>query len=177
MTNITLDPTMIASDAAAILLASTKLISTLQPVWAKLPKWLSAALPVIVATSPQVISYFAGVSTDMGLINAVAMSVALLVPGIEAAESPQVVQAKKILIARKNLEAAGFIVHGSPEDDFGTEFEVVDLDKTVSTLSAVGNSLKGLTATIGQLVGVFGNLSLRRSQAKIESIKLDEERR
>ena len=73
---------------ASGLLAASKLLTAAQPLWAKLPKWLAVALPVVVLDIPQVASWLGGVTTGTDLATAVGLSVALLLPGLEAAEAP-----------------------------------------------------------------------------------------
>jgi hypothetical protein len=77
----------IAADVVAGCLAASKLLSAAQPLWSKLPKWLSVAIPVVVADLPLVASYFGVVTTSADLTMAVVTSVALLLPGLQAAEA------------------------------------------------------------------------------------------
>jgi hypothetical protein len=77
----------VCSYAAAGLLAASKLLTAVQPLWAKLPKWLAVALPVVVLDIPQVAAAVGGVTTGTDLVTAVVTSVALLLPGLEAAEA------------------------------------------------------------------------------------------
>lgn len=83
-----LNPIVIAADATALLMAGSKLLKTSQPLWAKLPRWLSVALPVIVAVVPSVLSSLADVQSGVDLANVAVMAAALLVPGIAEAEGP-----------------------------------------------------------------------------------------
>jgi hypothetical protein len=75
------------SYASAGLLAASKLIDAIQPLWAKLPKWLAVVAPVLVLDLPQVAEAIGGASTTQSLVTACLTSVALLLPGIAQAEA------------------------------------------------------------------------------------------
>jgi len=68
----------------SILLAASRLVAVAKPLWSKLPTWLAGVLPALVVMLPQVASYFNVVHTDMDLVSACVLSVALLVPGLTA---------------------------------------------------------------------------------------------
>lgn len=91
LANINLTPVEIASYASAGALALSKAFTFTRPYWTKLPPWLRAALPVLVLDLPQVAAYFGactqGTCTSVSLLTAAMTSVALLLPGIEHAES------------------------------------------------------------------------------------------
>jgi hypothetical protein len=76
----------IASYTTAGLLAASKLLTATQAFWSKLPKWLAVALPVVVLDIPQVVAALTNVTTGTDLVTAAITSVALLLPGLEAAE-------------------------------------------------------------------------------------------
>jgi hypothetical protein len=101
-----LNPVVIAADASAILLASSKTLTALQPIWAKLPKWLAVALPVIVAVVPQIAGQLGGVVTTTDLVNVTITAIALLVPGIASAETPAQAAGRKLLEAKLAAEKA-----------------------------------------------------------------------
>jgi len=82
------DPVVVASYVSAGALAATKLVSAAKPLWNRLPRWLSVALPVLVLDLPQVAQYFTGASTGQALFAAVVTSVGLLLPGLAEAEHP-----------------------------------------------------------------------------------------
>jgi hypothetical protein len=82
-----LTPIEIGADVVAVALAATKLLTIAQPLWAKLPRWLAVALPVLVADLPMVAGYFGAVSGNQDLVVAAVMTVALLVPGLSEAET------------------------------------------------------------------------------------------
>lgn len=84
---MSLTPVDIAADVVAGLLAASKLLPASQPLWAKLPKVLAVALPVVVLDLPVLLSAFGVVQSGMDLTMAVVSSVALLLPGIASAES------------------------------------------------------------------------------------------
>ena len=85
---MSLSPVEIAADVTAGLLAASKLLPVTQPLWAKLPRVLALALPVVVLDLPQLLALFGVVTTDTSLVSAVVASVALLLPGIAEAEKP-----------------------------------------------------------------------------------------
>jgi hypothetical protein len=87
-------PVDVAADVVAGVLAGSKLLTASQPLWAKLPRWLAVALPVVVAAAPAVMGYFGAVATGADLAQAAVLSVALLLPGLEEAEAPAPVAAK-----------------------------------------------------------------------------------
>lgn len=72
---------------AAGLLAGSKLLTAVQPLWAKLPRWLSVALPVVVLDIPQVATWIGASVTGTDVLTAVVSSVALLLPGLAEAEA------------------------------------------------------------------------------------------
>jgi len=76
----------IAATVAAVALAASRVLSVTQPLWAKLPKWLAVAVPVLVLALPQVASAAGLVKSDVDFVNFCVTAVALLVPGIAAAE-------------------------------------------------------------------------------------------
>ena len=83
---MTLSPVDIASYVAAGLLAASRLISVVQPLWAKLPRWIAVVLPVLIVSIPQVVDAAGLVKTDIGIVQWLITSAALLVPGIAEAE-------------------------------------------------------------------------------------------
>jgi hypothetical protein len=83
---MTLDPVAVASYIVAGSLALSKLFSAAQPIWKKLPRWLSVAIPVLVLDLPLVAQYFGHVATTGSLSTALVTSLALLLPGITEAE-------------------------------------------------------------------------------------------
>lgn len=86
MATVQIDPVEIASYVAAGALAASKLISACKPLWNRLPRWLTVALPVLVLDLPQVSQYFAGVATGQALFAAFVTSLALVLPGLAEAE-------------------------------------------------------------------------------------------
>jgi len=86
---MSLTPVEIAADAVAVCLAGSKMLSAVQPLWAKLPSWLGVLIPVLVADLPLIGAAFGVVTTTQDLLTAAITSVALLVPGIAAAEAPK----------------------------------------------------------------------------------------
>jgi uncharacterized membrane protein YjjP (DUF1212 family) len=84
---MSLTPVEIAADVAAGVLAASKLVTAVQPLWAKLPKWLAVVLPVLVMDLPQVAAAFGLVQTNVDLTMAIVTSVAMLLPGIAEAEA------------------------------------------------------------------------------------------
>lgn len=68
-------------------MAASRAITALQPLWAKLPKWLAVLMPVFVLTLPQIASAAGLVKTSVDLVQFIIVTIALLVPGIAAAES------------------------------------------------------------------------------------------
>lgn len=72
---------------AAGLMAGSKLLSATQPLWAKLPRWLSVAAPVLVLDLPQVATWIGASVTGTDVLTAVVTSVALLLPGLAEAEN------------------------------------------------------------------------------------------
>jgi hypothetical protein len=83
---MSLTPIEIAADVVAGLLAASKLVSVVQPLWAKLPRWAAVVLPVLVMDLPQVAGAFGLVKTGTDLTMAIVASVALLLPGVAEAE-------------------------------------------------------------------------------------------
>lgn len=83
---MSLNPVDVAATVAAVSLAATRLLSTAQPLWAKLPRFLAVVCPVLVLSLPQIAQAAGLVHTDVDLANFAVMSVALLVPGIAEAE-------------------------------------------------------------------------------------------
>ena len=77
----------IAADVTAGALAISRVIKVLKPFWGKLPTWLAVVLPVFVLDLPQIAAVFAPAATGTDLITATVTSLALLLPGIEIAES------------------------------------------------------------------------------------------
>lgn len=72
---------------AAGLMAGSKLLSATQPLWAKLPRWLSVAAPVLILDLPQVATWIGASVTGTDVLTAVVTSVALLLPGLAEAEN------------------------------------------------------------------------------------------
>jgi len=72
---------------AAGVLAASKLVAAAQPVWAKLPRWLAVAAPVLVLDLPQVATWIGASTTGTDVLTAVVTSVALLLPGLAEAEA------------------------------------------------------------------------------------------
>jgi hypothetical protein len=72
----------IAAHIAAGSLAATKLLTIAQPIWDKMPKWLSAALPIFLLALPQIAAQAGLVHSDSDLEHLFAVSVALLLPGV-----------------------------------------------------------------------------------------------
>ena len=79
-------PTDIAADVVAACLLATQFVSSLKPVWAKLPKWLAVLAPVVVSLLPQVADAAGLVKTEQGLVQLIVTAAVLLVPAIVAAE-------------------------------------------------------------------------------------------
>lgn len=77
----------VLSYVAAGALAGSKLISAVQPLWAKLPRAVAVLAPVLVLALPQIAGAAGLVKTDVDLVQFVVTSVALLVPGIAEAEA------------------------------------------------------------------------------------------
>ena len=77
----------IASMVVAGSLAVSKIITAAQPLWAKLPRWLAVALPVLVLDLPQVAAAFGLVQTGTSITTAIITSLALLAPGLAEAET------------------------------------------------------------------------------------------
>jgi hypothetical protein len=75
-------------------IAASRLFSAVQPLWAKLPKWLAVALPVLVLSLPQVAGAAGLVHTNVDLVQFVITAVALLVPGLAAAEEARALAPK-----------------------------------------------------------------------------------
>ena len=71
---------------AAGCLALSRILTVAQPLWGKLPKWLAVVVPVLVTALPQLASALGLVHTDVDLSQFAVTAVALLVPGITAAE-------------------------------------------------------------------------------------------
>lgn len=90
MSLATLTPVDIASAVVAFCLAASKLLTACKPLWAKLPRWLAVALPVLVLDLPQVADAFGVAHTGADLTTALVVSLALLVPGLAEAETPAV---------------------------------------------------------------------------------------
>lgn len=76
-----LDPVTLASLIGAGALAATRLLTTLKPVWDRLPASLQGLFPVLVLVLPQIAAAALGVHTSLDLINLVLLSVALVLPG------------------------------------------------------------------------------------------------
>lgn len=83
---MSLTPLEIGADIAAVALAATKLLSSAQALWDKLPRAVAVALPVLVAMLPQVAAAAGLVKTEGDLLTLALTSAALLVPGIAEAE-------------------------------------------------------------------------------------------
>jgi hypothetical protein len=81
-------PVEIGAFISAGALASTKLLTVAKPLWNKLPRWLSVALPVLVASLPTIASSAGVVKSPVDLVNLGVMSLGLLVPGLVEAEHP-----------------------------------------------------------------------------------------
>ena len=79
-------PTDIAAHVVAGCVAASRLITVVQPVWAKMPKWLAAVMPVLVLMLPQVADLAGVIKTQTDLLQFGIVSAALLLPGIAAAE-------------------------------------------------------------------------------------------
>ena len=77
----------ISAYVAAGALAGSKLLAVAQPLWAKLPRWLAVAVPVLVLDLPQVATWFGGAVTGTDVLTAAVTSVALLLPGLAEAEA------------------------------------------------------------------------------------------
>ncbi len=77
----------VAAYVAAGALAASKLVSACQPLWAKLPRWLAVAAPVLVLDLPQVATWMGQAATGTDVLTAVVTSVALLLPGLAEAEA------------------------------------------------------------------------------------------
>ena len=87
--SMTLSPVEIAAYISASVLAASKLFSAIQPLWNKLPRPLSVAMPVLVLMLPQVAHMAGLVQTGSDLVMLAVSSVALLLPGIAEAELPK----------------------------------------------------------------------------------------
>ncbi len=79
-----LDPISLASLIGAGALALSRLLTTLKPVWDRLPALLQGLVPVLVLVLPQIAAAAAGVHTSIDLVNLIALSVALVLPGIHS---------------------------------------------------------------------------------------------
>ncbi len=80
-----MSPFDIAAVVGAVAVAATRLLKSAAPLWAKLPKPVAAALPVLVAALPQVADMAGVVKSEIDLVNFGVLALALLVPGVEAA--------------------------------------------------------------------------------------------
>jgi len=76
----------VVSYVGAGALAASKLLVAAQPYWAKMPRWLAVAAPVLVLDLPQVITWFGGAATGTDVMTAIVTSAALLLPGLAEAE-------------------------------------------------------------------------------------------
>ena len=76
----------VATYAAAGCVAVSRLMTTFQPLWNKLPRWLAVAMPVLVTALPQVAAAAGLVTTNVDLTQFLIVSAALLVPGLAEAE-------------------------------------------------------------------------------------------
>jgi hypothetical protein len=94
----------IASMIAAGSLAVSKIITAAQPLWAKLPRWLAVALPVLVLDLPQVAAAFGLVQTGTSITTAIITSLALLAPGLAEAETSK--EATVAVAAARDAAAA-----------------------------------------------------------------------
>ncbi len=72
--------------ASAALLSATKLLNTAKPLWDKLPRVVSVALPVVVACLPIIAEKAGLVQSPVDVATLVVTAAALLVPGIAEAE-------------------------------------------------------------------------------------------
>lgn len=79
-----LDPVTAASLIAAGVLALTRLLTTLKPVWERFPALLQGLFPVLVLVLPQIAAAALGVHTSLDLVNLIALSVALVLPGVHS---------------------------------------------------------------------------------------------
>jgi len=80
-------PVDIAADVVAGCLVVTQFVTSLKPLWAKLPTWLSVLCPVAVVCLPQVADAAGLVATEQGLVQLVVTAGVLLVPAVVAAET------------------------------------------------------------------------------------------
>ena len=74
----------ISTLVVSFLLAASRLLDFAKPWWNKLPPVVVNVLPAVVMMLPQVASYFGVVKTEMDLVMACVLSVALLLPGLTA---------------------------------------------------------------------------------------------
>ena len=79
-----LDPVTLASFIAAGALAASRLLTTLKPAWNFLPASLQGLVPMLVLVLPQIAAAALGVHTSIDLANLIALSVALVLPGIHS---------------------------------------------------------------------------------------------
>lgn len=71
---------------SAALLSASRLLTVAKPLWAKLPRVVAVAVPVVVAALPLLAEKAGLITTPVDLTTFVIGAVALLVPGISEAE-------------------------------------------------------------------------------------------
>lgn len=79
-----LDPVSAASLIGAGVLALSRLLTTLKPVWDRFPALLQGLFPVLVLVLPQIAAAALGVHTSIDLVNLIALSIALVLPGVHS---------------------------------------------------------------------------------------------
>ena len=83
---MSLSPVEIGAYVAAGVLAASRLVSVTADLWAKLPRPVAVIFPVLVACLPQIAAQAGLVKTEGDLLTLAIGAVALLLPGIAAAE-------------------------------------------------------------------------------------------
>jgi hypothetical protein len=74
----------IVAFVVAFAAAATKLLNAAKPFWSKLPTVVSTFLPSVVVMLPFLASKLSGVTTTVEFVDAVVVSLALLLPGAAA---------------------------------------------------------------------------------------------
>lgn len=75
-------PFEIAATIGACALAATRMLEAAAPLWAKLPKVVAAAIPVIILALPKIAAMAGLVHTDVDLTVFGLEALALVVPGM-----------------------------------------------------------------------------------------------
>lgn len=76
----------IASVVVSVLLGASRLLTVAKPLWAKLPRAVAVAVPVVVACIPQLVEQLGLAKSALDLTTTLVFAAALLVPGIAEAE-------------------------------------------------------------------------------------------